>query len=57
MGFAALYFTERVLRLVAYKLYFFLAPNSLWNIFDIILVVSAAYDLVMYLSIAGQVPE
>jgi len=54
MGFAAFYVIEWALRLVAYRLYFFLSPDALWNLFDTFLVVSAAYDLITYLGTAGQ---
>jgi len=54
MGLATFYIGEWVLRLVAFRLYFFFAPDKLWNIFDTLLVVSAAHDLIMYLSNSGK---
>jgi len=54
MGFAAFYVIELTLRLVAYRMYFFFAPDSLWNIFDSMLVVSAAYDLVISFKRPGK---
>jgi len=54
MIFATFYVMEWTLRLVAYRLHFFFVPECLWNLFDTVLVVSAAHDLFIYFSVSGK---
>ncbi|CAK9073721.1 unnamed protein product [Durusdinium trenchii] len=48
IAFCVVYFVESALKLIVHRAYFFWNEESAWNIFDLLLVMLAIYDQVVY---------